>query len=118
ENTFPWVTTGHGRRADTREVPAMTSGDLVLRTRRADPGAVPPAPGVRDVEVMVVAGALRLPDVPWVLDTIAHTLQHRAPVLVCDVSRLTAPDGRALLSVLPAALRRAGGWPYRSLHLA
>jgi anti-sigma regulatory factor (Ser/Thr protein kinase) len=38
--------------------------------------------------------------------------------VVCDLTGLQAPDDDALLTVFPAALRRAGGWPETELHLA
>jgi anti-sigma regulatory factor (Ser/Thr protein kinase) len=38
-------------------------------------------------------------------------------VVVCDLARLEVPGADWLLTVFPAALRRAGGWPTVSLHL-
>lgn len=39
-------------------------------------------------------------------------------LVICEVSRLTTAPNGILLSAFPAALRRCGGWPEASLHLA
>jgi hypothetical protein len=41
-----------------------------------------------------------------------------ARVVVCDLSRLAAPELARLLMVFPAAQRRSGPWPHSALHLA
>jgi hypothetical protein len=85
----------------------MDSGELVFRTRSIEP-----------VVVLQAEGVLGLVDVGRAITALAWALRtHGHGVVVCDVSRLEV-TGRSLLSVFPAALRRAGRWPARSLHLA
>lgn len=66
-----------------------------------------------------VAGELFLPDVPPLMRQLATSLtsDHHSCV-VCDLEELATPMSPWLLSVFPAALRRAGGWPSCSLRLA
>lgn len=73
----------------------------------------------RPVGVLRLAGELFLPEVPRLTLAIVSALEaapHRA--VVCDLTSLTPPMSDYLLTVFPAALRRAGGWPHASVHLA
>lgn len=71
------------------------------------------------LRTVTVAGHLFLPDTAPLIATLAAALS-TAPhhVVVCDVSALQTPLSEHLLIAFPAALRRSGGWPHTSLHLA
>jgi hypothetical protein len=86
----------------------MTIDELSIRTTQH-----------RTVRRIALSGRLHLDDVPRVMGELSRALR-RDPhaVVVCDVRDLQVPDDPALLSVFPATLRRNGGWPHRSLHLA
>lgn len=82
--------------------------DLTIELRKAEP-----------VCLVRMSGVMVLADVPSVIATLARALtatRHR--VAVCDVSGLVVPAQEYLLTAFPAALRRCGGWPSSSLHLA
>jgi hypothetical protein len=85
----------------------VPSKDLVISTGATEP-----------VQVLRIAGQLHLPDVPQVMATLTAALRTPHRVAVCDVSGLVPPMNDSLLAAFPAALRRAGGWPAASLHLA
>jgi histidine kinase-like protein len=73
----------------------------------------------RRVQRLSLSGKLRLRHVPWVMGELTRALRRDAhAVVVCDVRGLQVPENPSLLSVFPATLRRNGGWPHRSLHLA
>lgn len=74
---------------------------------------------VEDVPVLSMAGSMYYPDSAHVMRALSALLTD-APggAAVVDVSRLRAPYSSALLMVFPAAVRRCGGWPQVSLHLA
>ncbi|HEY6794325.1 MAG TPA: ATP-binding protein [Kineosporiaceae bacterium] len=85
----------------------MDTSALVLRTQAVEP-----------VVVLQVEGVLALADAGRAMAALTHALRaHRHGVVVCDVSRLEVTS-RSLLMAFPAALRRAGRWPARALHLA
>jgi anti-anti-sigma factor len=66
-----------------------------------------------------VTGELFLPDVPPLMRQVTASLTSKGhPCVVCDLEGLATPMSPWLLSVFPAALRRAGGWPSCSLRLA
>lgn len=85
----------------------MRASELLVETRTCGP-----------VGMVALRGRLDLRDTPAVLDTLSATIE-RSPLraAVCDVRELDLPSGPWLLSVFPAALRRAGGWPRANLHL-
>jgi hypothetical protein len=71
------------------------------------------------VALVRVCGRMLRSDLPAVMAALVAAVES-APgrVAVCDVSRLCPPPSGVLMTVFPAALRRCGGWPRSSLHLA
>lgn len=86
----------------------MSGGDLSIRGWTAG-----------SIGVVELDGPLFLPDVSRVLAAITSALQSSPhDVVVVDVSQFAVPVSSTMLTVFPAALRRNGGWPHVSLHLA
>ncbi|HET9654396.1 MAG TPA: ATP-binding protein [Kineosporiaceae bacterium] len=82
--------------------------DLTIELRKSEP-----------VALIRLSGEIYLPDVPSVTAALVRGMQAtRHGVAVCDVSGLLPPMSDWLLTAFPAALRRCGGWPRASLHLA
>jgi hypothetical protein len=86
---------------------SMTSSDLVVRVVTTSP-----------VPVVSVSGSLYLRTVPLLMGALVEVLERPARAAVCDLGDLDVPDSDSSLIVFAAALRRAGGWPAASLHLA
>lgn len=82
--------------------------DLTIELRKSEP-----------VALIRFSGDIYLPDMPSVTAALVRGMQAtRRAVAVCDVSGLHPPMSDWLLTAFPAALRRCGGWPRASLHLA
>ncbi len=82
--------------------------DLTIELRKTEP-----------VCLIRVSGEVFLPDVASLLAALVRgvrSTRHRAAV--CDLTRLRAPLNDWILTAFPASLRRCGGWPFCSLHLA
>lgn len=68
--------------------------------------------------VVSLAGNLDLIGATRLLAILPRLAGQGSRVVVCDVSRLSAPEPDHLLTVFPAAQRRAGAWPHCAIHLA
>jgi hypothetical protein len=70
------------------------------------------------VAVVELEGRLDLLSATRLLSVLSNQAGSGARVVVCDLSRLAAPDLARLLMVFAAAQRRSGPWPHSALHLA
>ena len=68
---------------------------------------------------MRLSGRLRITDTPLLMAALGCALASPGPgTVVCDLTRLAPPADAISLTVFAAAVRRSGGWPTTSLHLA
>ena len=70
------------------------------------------------VAIVALEGRLDLLSATRLLSVLSDQAGSGARVVVCDLTRLAAPELSRLLMVFPAAQRRSGPWPHSALHLA
>jgi len=74
---------------------------------------------VTGIPVVTLTGRADLRDTVAVMAVLDQQLRSQPDgTVVCDLTRMAVPHTEALLTVFPAALHRAGGWPGHSLRLA
>ena len=67
--------------------------------------------------LLTLRGRLDMAAAADLLTTLADCWSCGARSIVCDLGPMEVPDPVRLLTVFPAALHRAGGWPERDLRL-